>query len=81
MGFGIVHPEMMALRIGLCHVGAAHPLHFVQQRAIRQRGASQFSPVIPAATRNHVVNRGEGEVLVVEVPMFHGLELSMEIEN
>lgn len=45
--FGIVHPEMMALCVGIGGVRAAHALHLVQQGKVGQSGPAQFSPITP----------------------------------
>lgn len=61
----------MTLGIGIGNVGAADLFYLVKQRAISQHRPSQFSPVIPAATRYHVVDGGEREALMVQVAVKH----------
>jgi hypothetical protein len=53
-------------------MGAANALYFIEQSAVSQRGLPQLGPVAPTATRNHIVNCGKGEVLVVEMSVKHG---------
>jgi hypothetical protein len=63
---------MVSLRVGVRHVLTANALNFVEQRALAQCGLAQLGPVAPAAASNHVVNRGKGETLVIEMAMKHG---------
>ena len=70
--FGIVQREVVALRVRITSVGAADTRHFVEQGVVGQDRPSQFGPVIPVATRDHIVDGGEGEALMVEVSMAHG---------
>jgi hypothetical protein len=69
---GIVHPEVVALRIGIRHVRTANLLYFVEQGTVSQRRMSQLSPVTPAPTQNYIVDGGEGETLVIKVSVKHG---------
>lgn len=62
----------MALRVRITRVGAANARYLVKQATIRQGGLAQFGPVPPLATRDHVVNGGEGEALMIEMAMMHG---------
>jgi hypothetical protein len=69
--FGIVHPEVMALSVGIRSMSAADPLHFVEQGAVSQYRTSQLSPVTPAAAGDYVVYGGEGEAPMVKVSVEH----------
>ena len=71
MFFGIVQPEVVALRVGVRNMCAAHSLHLVKQRWIGKSGTPQFRPIIPSATQDHVVNGGERKTLVVKVAVEH----------
>jgi hypothetical protein len=66
-----VHPEVVALGIGVGNVRKTNPLHFIQQGAVSQDGPAQFSPIPPLTTGNYVVDSGESEVLMIEVAMKH----------
>ena len=66
-------PKMIALGGGICDVRLAHARDFIQYIAIIQgSGGAQLSPVIPAAASDNVVNRGQRELLVVQVTVLHG---------
>ncbi|MDR3481018.1 MAG: hypothetical protein P4L91_09920 [Burkholderiaceae bacterium] len=56
-------------------MNAADSLHFVEQSAVSQSRPPQLGPVRPAATRDHIVNGGEGEALMVKVSVEHGCQL------
>jgi hypothetical protein len=64
-------PEVMTLSVGIRNMSATDPLYFVKQRAVGQSRQSQICPITPAATRDHVVNGGEGEALMVQVSVQH----------
>ena len=70
--FGIVHPEVMALGVGVGSVRATHPLHFVQQSRVCQNRLAQIGPIPPPTARDQVVNSDKGEALMVEMAMKHG---------
>ena len=72
MFIGVMHPEVIALGVGVRNVRAANLGHLVQQRLILQNGEAQPNPVPPAPTRDHVVDSGERETLVVEMSVKHG---------
>jgi len=44
---GIVHPEVMALGVGVGSVGLADPFHPIEQGAVSQYCSPQISPVLP----------------------------------
>lgn len=67
-----MHPEVVTLGVGVGSVRAANPLHLVQQGTISQYGQAQLSPIPPSTARNDIVDRSEGEALMVEVAMKHG---------
>jgi hypothetical protein len=69
--FGIAHPKVMALSVGVRSVSAADSLHFVKQRWVGQSRTSQLCPITPATSRDDVVDRGEGEALMVKVSVEH----------
>jgi len=60
---------MVTLGIGIGDVRLAHPQHFFQHGAIRKRRLAQRSPILPLAAGNDVVNGGQGELLMGEVPV------------
>ena len=72
MLFGIVHPEVITLRIAIGQVWSANTLHALQHVAVRQRLAAQVHPVPPATPTNHVVNRGKAQAAGVDVAVDHG---------
>lgn len=61
----------MTLGVRVCDVRCADPLYLVQQGTVGQGGPPQGGPVPPTTARNHVVDGGEGETLVVEVSVEH----------
>jgi hypothetical protein len=69
--FGIVHPEVMALSVGIADVRTANALYLVQQSAVGQSSPAQFSPLAPPTAGDHVVDSSEGEALMVEMAMQH----------
>lgn len=72
MFLGIVHPEVMTLSVGIRNAGTANLLNFFEQGTILQNSSPQLKPVIPTPTRDHVVNRGESEALMIQVSVEHG---------
>lgn len=74
MLFDIVHPKMITLSVGVRNVRTANALHLVQQRLIPQDCLTQTSPVIPSPARDHVINSGESEALMVEMSVEHGCQ-------
>jgi hypothetical protein len=64
---------MMPLGVGVAKVRAANALHLVQQGAIGKNRAAQLGPIAPLTAGNYVVNGCEGEALMVEVAMKHGV--------
>ena len=71
MLFGIVHPEVVALRAGLAQTGAANSLHPFEQRRIPECRGTQLGPVAPFATGYHIIDAGQREALVVKVSVLH----------
>lgn len=72
MCFGIVHPEVITLRVAIGQVWAANALHALQHVAVGQRLAAQVHPVLPATPANHIVNRGKAQTAGVDVAVDHG---------
>ncbi len=75
MFIGVMHPEVIALGVGVRNVSAAILGDLVQQRVILQDSVAQPNPVWQAPTRNHTVDSGERETLVIEMvvkPGDHG---------
>ncbi len=68
----MVHPEVVPLGIGVVGVSRADALNPIQEGRIVNRSAAQIGPVLPPPTRDDVVDRSGGVVLVVQVAMFHG---------
>jgi len=58
---------MITLGIGVGDVRLAHPQHLFQCGPIRKRRPAQRSPILPLAAGDHVVNGGQGELLMGEV--------------
>ena len=71
MGLGIVHPEVVALRIAVGQVRAADALHPLQHVATGQHACAQVRPVLPATPTNHVVNSGKAQAAGVDVAVVH----------
>src|ERR1035438_5851754 len=72
MRFGIVHPKMVALRAWISDMRAAHPLNLLQNNGALHDGDAQFLPLLPLATRDHVVNGRKAQLLMIKVPVNHG---------
>ena len=68
---GIVHPEVITLGIGVRDPGQADAPDLLQDAPIGQRGATQFSPIVPAPAGDHIVDCGEGESLMGQVAVEH----------
>ncbi len=71
MGFGIVHPKMVALRIAVGHVWAAHALHPLKYVATLQHTPAQINPVLPATATDHIVNGRKAQTAGVDVAVVH----------
>jgi hypothetical protein len=65
MFFGIVHPKVMALGVGVRNLGAANSQDIFEQSWISENRTSQLNPIIPLTTRDYVVNGREREALMV----------------
>ena len=82
MRLGIVHPEVVALRITIGQVRAADALHPLQHIATGQHTLTQINPVLPATPANHVVNSGKGQAAGVDVTVIYGaLTICFEQSN
>ena len=66
-----MHPEAVPLGVRVAGVGAADPLDPVEERRVGADGATQVGPVVPPASRDHVVDRRRRVPLVVEVAVLH----------
>ena len=75
MGFGIVHPEVVALRIAVGQVRAANALHPLQHVATGQDALAQVSPVLPATPTNHIVNGSKTQAAGVDVVVVQGTRI------
>ena len=71
MGLGIVHPEVVTLRLAVGQVRAADALYAIQHVAMCQRLAAQVHPVLPATVTNHVVNGRKAQTAGVDVAVVH----------
>ena len=58
---------MVTLGIGIGDVRLAHPQHFFQHGPVIERRPAQRSPILRLAAGDHVVNGGQGVLLVGEV--------------
>ena len=70
--FGIVHPEVVLLRIAIGKVRAADALYPLQHAATRHYAPAQINAVLPAVPANHVVNSGKAQAAGVDVAVIHG---------
>jgi hypothetical protein len=68
----IVHPEVISLRIRIDHARRTDLPNLLQQRPVRQHRAAEVFPVLALPAGDHVVDRSEGVILVVEMAMEHG---------
>lgn len=75
MGLGIVHPEVVTLRIAIGQVWAADALHPFQYVAIGQRLAAQVHPVLPATATDHIVNGRKAQTAGVDMAVVHGVSI------
>ena len=69
---GIVHPEMVELRIAIGKVRAANALYPLQHAATRQYAPAQINPVLPATATNHVVDGGKTQTAGIDMTMVDG---------
>ncbi len=72
---------MVALGIGIGDVRLAHPQHLFQRGPVSERRPAQLSPISALAASDHVVNRGESELLMGKMTMQHGNSLSRLLRN
>ena len=72
MSFGIVHPEVVSLRVAIVQVWATDALHPLQHVATRQYAPAQINPVLPATAANHIVNSSKAQAAGVDVAVVHG---------
>ena len=72
---------MVTLGIGIGDARPADPQHFLQHFPVSERGSAQLRPIAALAASDHVVNRGEGELVMGEMTMQHGSSLSRSIRN
>jgi hypothetical protein len=70
---GIRHPEMVALRVGIGDMRAAHLLYFFAQSRVRQDGQTQILPILALAPGDHIVNGRQAQLLMIKVPVYHGI--------
>ena len=71
MRVDIIHPKMMALRIWISNINSADIGNLFCDFRVVQYRMSQISPVLPLPTRNHIVDRGEGKALMIEMAVQH----------
>ena len=71
VGSDIVHPEMMALGVGIPDMSATDALDPIRDERIGADGSAQVGPVGPTAACDHVVYRGGRIALMVEVTVPH----------
>ena len=67
----MIHPEVVALRVGVDHLRCADAFDRVEQRRIVHGGLPEVRPVVPSATRDDVVDRRGGVSLVVQMSVQH----------
>ena len=81
VGFDVVVPKLVALGVGITNVGTADPIYFAKRATVTERRLAQCSPVIPAATADHIVDGGERQLLVVEVTVPHDCWILRRLRN
>ena len=69
---GIVHPEVVALRITIAQVRAASAMYTLQYIATRQYAPAQINPVLLEPATNHIINGGKAQATGIDVTMVHG---------
>jgi hypothetical protein len=62
---------MMPLGIWVNDKMGADALDFIEQSRIFKSCTTQLSPIVPATTTNHVVYRGKGKALMIQVTVLH----------
>ena len=67
-----MQPEVMPLGVRVADAGAADPFDPFEEGGVGANGAAQGGPVVPPASRDHVVDRRKRVPLVVEVAVLHG---------
>ena len=58
---------MVTLGIRVVNVCLAYPQGLFHHRPVIQRGLAQLGPVAAFAPGDHIVNRGEGKLLMVKM--------------
>ena len=81
VGLGIVHPEVVALRIGIGKVRAASAMYTLQYIATRQYAPAQINPVLLEPATNHVINGGKTQAAGIDVTMIQGGEIIRSIHR
>jgi len=66
-----MHPEMIALGVGINDAGAADAHDFFQIGAIRQDGSAQVLPIPALATGDDIIDGRQGQILMIEVSVDH----------
>jgi hypothetical protein len=64
---------MVTLRVRVSKVGSADRFDLTHERVISKHRTTQIRPVPPPPARDHVVDGGECEVLMVEMSVEHSV--------
>jgi len=68
-----MHPKMVTLRTGIGDVRVAYLLYFLQEAGTGQDCQAQFLPILALASGDHVINRCKAQLLMIKMPVNHGL--------
>lgn len=61
----------MPLIVRVRQVRLADPLDLFLERGVALESQPQFLPILHRPSRDDVINGGQGELLVVQMPVFH----------
>ena len=67
---------MVALSVGIIQMSAAHTQDLVDNGVFGQCGAAEFIPIPPLSACNHIIDRCDRELFMIEVPMLHTCTVS-----
>lgn len=74
--FDIMPPKVLPLRIRIDDPGRADSLDILTKGPIRQHRPAQFLPIGTLAPRDDIINRRQGEFLMIQMPMDHDANLN-----
>lgn len=73
-------PKVVALRVRIGNVSQADSQHLLKELWFSQGGLSEIRPVPGLAAADHIINSGEGVLLMSEVPVEHRSKSGRELQ-